>query len=322
MPDSASPASTEVELVAGGGDGGRRLDDFLASSLSVGRRAAVRLVARTRVNGRPANKGLRLRSGDVVRVPRDEEPSSARHPAPEVVRATPDVLVLAKPAGLPSVALRGAAGDSLAVRIAAHFPECAQVGRPGEAGLVHRLDTGTSGLLLAARNQATYDALRAQFSARTVRKEYLALVSGTIRAPVRITTPIGQHRGTRRRMRAVSPESSGERYHARPASTDVTPERALGAATLVRATTNSGARHQIRVHLASIGHPLLADPLYGDAPGQPDGARNAARGFRLHACRIEWRDPATGEDASDRLAPPADWDDALGDLGTQVARAR
>jgi 23S rRNA pseudouridine1911/1915/1917 synthase len=255
-------------------------------------------------------------------VPRDEDPSTAGHPAPEIVRATADVLVLAKPAGLPSVALLGAPGDSLAARIAAHFPECAQVGRPGEAGLVHRLDTGTSGLLLAARNQATYDALRAQFRARTVRKEYLALVSGTIQAPMRITTPIGQHRGTRRRMRAVAAESAGDRYRARPASTDVSPERVLRGATLVRAATTSGARHQIRVHLASIGHPLLADPVYGDAARKPGATQDALRGFFLHACRIEWRDPATGEDASDRLAPPGDWSDVLEELGTSAARAR
>jgi len=322
MSDGSARATDVVELVAGESDEGRRLDDFLATALALGRRAAVRLLDRALLNGGPARKGQRMRAGDVVRVPCDAAPGAASHEAPEVVRATPGVLVLAKPAGLPSIALAGSAGDSLAARIAGHFPECAGVGRPGESGLAHRLDTGTSGLLLAARDARAYHALRAQFRARTVEKQYLALVAGALARPVQIETPIGQHRGSRRRMRAVAADAARERYALRPASTHAAPERVLDGATLVRATTTSGARHQIRVHLASIGHPLLGDPLYGDGRTLPEASAAAPDGFLLHACRIAWRDPVTDAATEDEISPPETWTAVLASLGAGPRRAR
>jgi 23S rRNA pseudouridine1911/1915/1917 synthase len=304
------PASTHVPgstLVVPAVDAGRRLDDFLATALAVGRRAAVRLAGRARVNGRHARKGDRVREGDVVVVPpTDAAASVASDAAPVVLRATPDVLVVDKPAGLPTVALRGAGGDSLAARIAARFPECATVGAPGESGLVHRLDTGTSGVLLVARTPQAYAALRADFRAHAVAKEYLALVGGRLERAVRIDAPIGQHRASLRRVRAIATPGAARRYVARDACTEVAPERVLGDATLVRARTTTGARHQIRVHLASIGHPLLGDPLYGERD------RSAGdEGFLLHASRIEWTDPATGIRALDEAPLPASWQERL-----------
>lgn len=236
-----------------------------------------------------------------------------------VLRETADVLVLDKPAGLPTVALRGAGGDSLAARIAARFPECATVGAPGECGLVHRLDTGTSGLLLAARTPAAYAALRAQFREHTVTKEYLALVAERLEHAQRIDAPIGQHRASLRRVRAIAAPDAARRYAARDACTEVVPERVLRDATIVRARTGTGARHQIRVHLASVGHPLLGDPLYGD-PG-----RGSDDGFLLHASRIEWTDPATGLRTVDEAPLPAAWEQRLARLdqdGRTAERAR
>lgn len=329
----SEPATTVEErtVVAGSDDGGRRLDEFLATTLAIGRRAAMRLVARVRVNGRRASKGQRLSAGDEVHVPAldvaaqlDDAPredgavaDAASVAQIEVVRATPQVLVLAKPAVLPSVALRGGAGDSFAARIARRFPECAGVGRPGECGLVHRLDGGTSGLLLVARSAAAHDALRAQFRTHRVRKEYLAVVGGRLTAPARIDTPIGQHRNTQRRMRAVAGELAARRYAPRPASTDVVPERVLRDGTVVRAATSTGVRHQIRVHLASIGHPLLGDALYDGRPlGNAAGAAHPAGdgGFLLHATRITWHDPELDGEVTDELAPPSWWDDVLAPL--------
>lgn len=308
MTDSTLPVPDAAQLVAGSTDGGRRLDEFLASTLAIGRRAATRLAPRVRVNGRRAIKGQRLHAGDVVQLPAEEGRSALAAGATlEIVRATEHVLVLAKPSGLPSVSLRGSDDDTLAVRIAAQFPECAQLGRPGEAGLVHRLDTGTSGILLAARSPEIYAALRAQFRAHEVEKEYLALVAGRIAAPLRIATPIGQHHNTQRRMRALGAEPPPHRYTAHPAETEVTIDRAFADATLVRARTTTGVRHQIRVHLASIGHPLLNDPLYGD--GNASGATHD--GFLLHASCIRWRDPATGDTVTDQLALPAAWQPVL-----------
>src|SRR5262249_23009162 len=159
-----------------------------ATTLAIGRRAALRLVPRVRVNGRLARKGQHLRAGDVLELPADFDACTPADGPLDVVRADDDVLVLAKPAGLPSVALRGSAADSLAGRVTARFPDSAALGRRGEAGLVHRLDTGTSGLLLAARSAAAYRTLRAQFAAHQIEKEYLALVAGRLATPLRITT--------------------------------------------------------------------------------------------------------------------------------------
>ena len=309
MTDSTLPVPDAAQLVAGSTDGGRRLDEFLASTLAIGRRAATRLAPRVRVNGRRASKGQRLHAGDVVELPAEENDRALADDAPlEIIRATDQVLVLAKPSGLPSVSLRGSNDDTLAARIARQFPECAALGRPGEAGLVHRLDTGTSGILLAARGDDAYAALRAQFRAHEVEKEYLALVAGRITAPLRIATPIGQHHNTQRRMRALGTEPPPHRYTAHPAETEVTVARAFADATLVRARTTTGVRHQIRVHLASIGYPLLDDPLYGDASSA------TGHGFLLHASRIRWRDPATGERITDELALPAAWQPILDQL--------
>lgn len=311
MTDSTLPKSDASPLVAGSTDGGRRLDEYLASTLSIGRRAATRLAPRVRVNGRRASKGQRLQPGDVVDLPHEESRSAIAPDATlEIVRATEQVLVLAKPAELPSVSLRGSDGDSLAARIAARFPDSARIGQPGEAGLVHRLDTGTTGLLLAARTAEVYAALRAQFRAHQVEKEYLALVAGRIATPVRIATPIGQHHNTQRRMRALDAELPQHRYTAHPAYTEVTVERAFAAATLVRARTTTGVRHQIRVHLASIDHPLLNDPLYG---GEGIAILD---GFLLHASRIAWRDPSTGGVVCDELPPPAAWQSVLDQLAS------
>lgn len=307
----------ETTLVVPATDAGRRLDDFLADTLAVGRRTAVRLASRVRVNGRHARKGDRLHEGDVITLPSivaaTDAPADA---ALVVVRETGDVLVLDKPAGLPTVALRGAGGDSLAARVAVRFPECATLGTPGECGLVHRLDTGTSGLLLAARTAAAYAALRAQFRAHAVTKEYLALVAGRIDRAVRIDAPIGQHRASLRRMRAIATPDGARRYTARDACTDVTPERILRDATVVRARTRTGARHQIRVHLASVGHPLLGDPLYADH------GRGGDDGFLLHASRIEWTDPATGLPTSDESPLPPAWHERLAHLAQDRAAER
>ncbi|HEY8517563.1 MAG TPA: RluA family pseudouridine synthase [Candidatus Binatia bacterium] len=312
---SVSAGDGATELVAGAEHAGRRLDDVLAEALGVGRRTAVRLVERTRVNGRRASKGERLRAGDRVVVQAAPGPA-ASETSLEVVLDGEDVLVVAKPAGLPTVALRGAAGDSLAARIAARFPECAAIGQPGESGLVHRLDTGTSGLLLVARTAEAYANLRAQFREHRVEKQYLALVAGRLTDEVRIATPIGQHRRSRTRMRTVAPGMPSERYTPRPATTDVVPLRVFADATLVRATTCSGVRHQIRVHLASIGHPLVNDTTYGG----PTLA--ALPGFVLHASALRWHDVRTGSERWLELPLPATVESALAQLEPDVRDAR
>jgi 23S rRNA pseudouridine1911/1915/1917 synthase len=283
------------------------VDAFLAIQLGVGRRAAARLASFARVNGRRATKGQHLTTGDEVylELPATPRPETVDLP---VVRVTPHVLVLAKPSGLPSVQIAGRNDDSFARRIASRFPECAGVGRPGESGLVHRLDTQTSGLLLAARSSGAYAGLREQFRKHRIHKVYLAVVWGHVARPIEIDAPIGQHHRSRRRMRALPPGSAGRRYAAQEATTRVSPLQSMGPLGIVRAETTSGARHQIRAHLSFAGHPLVGDGLYGGAP------HPLVRGHLLHATEIRWTAPHDTSVQEDTLPPPLHWYTLLNDI--------
>jgi len=316
MADAQSPPPDPVRRrIVSAADAGRRVDDVVAEMLGVGRRAAVRLLDQVRLDGRRVRKGDRvapggeillpeLRPGEIAVAAPDPDPGE---PGPVVRRATADVFVVDKPAGLPSVAIAGRGGESLAAWAARLDPACAGVGRPGESGLAHRLDGGTSGLVLVARNGPAWSALREQFSRREVEKTYLALVCGWVREPLEIDVAVGRHPKSRRRMLAVSGSRDPARYAAQPALTRVEPLERVGRHTLVRARTSSGARHQVRVHLAHAGHPLADDVLYGGeaAPGLD--------GFLLHACALRWREPA-GPESFDESPPPERWRGILGRL--------
>lgn len=286
---------------------GMRLDVWLGRQLGVGRRAARRLAEVARINGRPAAKGVRVSGDDEIELP----PAGSADLLARLDLAqseTPDLLVLEKPSGLPTTALPGRAGASLAAWLALRHPECAALGGPGECGLVHRLDTDTSGLILAARKVSAFEHLRAQFRRHEVEKTYLAVVSGRVEGPLVLDLPIGQHEKSRRRMRIVPAPPAGERYAAQPACSLVEPLHQVENATLVRVTTRTGVRHQVRVHLASAGHPLLGDALYG-GPAGPGLA-----GHLLHASRLVWRNPdGTVTEASSAL--PGSWRAALGPDG-------
>ena len=167
-----SPQQVPI-LVANSEDSGLRLDAFVAAKLGVGRRAAARLAVGARINGQRAAKGRSLRAGDAVtlRLAPDQELATIRDP--EILREDSDVLVLNKPAGLPSVALAGNPGPSTARWLAQTMPRSLGIGRSGECGLVHRLDNQTSGLLLAARSEEVYQELRDQFREHKIEKTYL-----------------------------------------------------------------------------------------------------------------------------------------------------
>jgi 23S rRNA pseudouridine1911/1915/1917 synthase len=301
------PGEPGITLVAARDADGARLDTWLADALGMGRRGAARLADRVRVNGRRASKGTRLAAGDVVSVdpaPSHDDALAARD---FLLRSSPDLLVLDKPAGLPAVAVAGSSGASLAGWIRARHPECAVLGNPEESGLVHRLDTDTSGLILAARRPEAYVELREQFRRHSIEKTYLAIVSGTVSEPLSLDAPIGRHPKSRRRMRVVPPPPAGDRYASHPALSLVAPERALAGATLVRVCTRTGVRHQVRVHLAAAGHPLLGDRVYG-------GPASAwAPGHLLHAAGLTWRGLA-GELESAESPLPAHWRTILDDL--------
>jgi 23S rRNA pseudouridine1911/1915/1917 synthase len=229
-----------------------------------------------RVNGKRAKKGDRVAIGDTVELAREPVAGEALRPAPDpdvplvILLERSELVVVAKPAGIPSQPLRAGELGTVANAIAFRFPECVAIGDdPRDGGLVHRLDIGTSGVLVAARTLDAYRALREAFGAGQVGKHYLAITDGH---PVaRACDGALAQRG----KRVVIDEAEGL-----PAYTEIAVERTSPDHALVRCIAQTGRMHQVRAHLAHVGAPITGDTLYGGAPlaGQD--------GFFLHAASI------------------------------------
>jgi len=307
------------DFVVEPGDGGR-LDHFLVRHLErCSRRQARRLIdaGAVLVNGRAARKGGALRANDVVAVDRsilDQQPAAQAELHLPVLFADETLVAIDKPAGMPAVALRPGDRDTVANYLLGGYPELRQVGSARfEAGLVHRLDTATSGVLVAARSMSAWHALRAEFGARRVGKLYLAVVAGIVRTPGVVSAPIAHHPRRPREMCACTEARRATALRARPASTRYRPLQRFGAATLLAVRIATGVRHQIRVHLAAIGHPVLGDETYGDA-----AAAGAAPRLLLHASRLSIAHPSGGARVRIRSPLPVDFQIALGDLATST----
>jgi 23S rRNA pseudouridine1911/1915/1917 synthase len=244
---------------------GERLDRFLRSWLPDLSRAALRDLiqsGRVRVNGRGANKGSLLQPGDRIET---RPPLEASGPARDAQRALaivyedPWLVVVNKPAGVPSHALRADEQGAIATLLLARYPEMAEVGyRALEPGLLHRLDTDTSGILIAARDRDTFERLRAAHVAGEFDKRYLALCSGAL-APQRVTAYL---RADQRRVRVETVPVAC----ARAITTEILSAIPHGDFSLVSVRVPHAARHQVRAQLAALGHPIAGDALYGGAP--------------------------------------------------------
>jgi 23S rRNA pseudouridine1911/1915/1917 synthase len=288
-----------MRLRAGPEDAGARLDAFLAGPLG-SRARAQRLIdeGAVRVDGAVVPKRHKLGAGETVTVDVPPEPEAAAEaaPAPFAVRyEDADLLVVDKPAGVVVHPARGHRSGTLAQALAG----VAAGGEEGRAGIVHRLDRDTSGLLVVARSPAAHRALKGALQARAITREYLALVEG--RPPARtgtIDAPIGRDRRHRTRM-------STDTDDPRDAVTHFAVEEALAQTTLLRVRLETGRTHQIRAHLQAIGHPVVGDPEYG-TPGR----LGLERQF-LHAARLRFAQPSTGAEVEVASPLPDDLRSAL-----------
>jgi len=271
-----------------------RLDQFVTAALTpeYSRARVARMIKAglVKVNGVAARAAATLHQGD--RIELDEPPvppplpPSKGAPAIEVLFADDELIVVNKPAGMTVHHAPGHSDSTLVDGLLARFPELAAMAEPDgvmRPGIVHRLDKDTSGVMVVARTPFARAALAKQFKERTVRKFYLALVHGVVaRERITIDRAVGRHPTERKRMsvRSRSP---------RAAVSHLTVLRRLADLTLVGVRPETGRTHQIRVHLASIGHPCVGDPLYGRREADDSLKRQA-----LHAFTLEIDHPRTG----------------------------
>ena len=302
-----------IHLAAGRAE---RVDRLLADSLAgCSRRRLQAMIAEglVRIDGRRARKGdvlqgerwidVELLASGALELPPEAEP------AVDVLFEDSACIVLDKPPGRPGHALRSGERGTVANFIAARFPECVTAGEtPLEAGLVHRLDTDTSGALLAARSREAWGNLRRQFRSRTVGKTYVAVVRGALRAGGEIVRAIEPDPRSRRKVRVLAANAGSGR--ARPAITRYRPLSWTAAATLLEVEISTGVMHQIRAHLASIGHPVLGDTRYG-------GESVEEGRHLLHARRIAFDHPQRGERITVESPLPRDFAGALSRAGLQ-----
>jgi len=274
---------------------GERLDVFVARRCpGLSRSLVQRLIREGRVTiGDPPSAGRagqRLERGDrvLVRMPSEEPDALRPEPLPlTILYEDADLLVIDKPAGLTVHPAVGVRRGTLAAALLAYRPELDGVGGPERPGIVHRLDRDTSGLLVVAKNEAARAALARQWKEQQVEKGYLALVHGRLEPPQGvIDAPIGRDPRHRQRMAVVEGgRAARTAYRVRR----YLPDRQGGhdVYSLVEVTPSTGRTHQIRVHFAALGHPLVGDRVYG----RPSAV--LGRQF-LHAYRLAFRHPVDG----------------------------
>lgn len=300
---------TNLEFEIGAADDGRRLDQVASERLpEISRSEAARWVEAgfVRLDGRVRRPGHRCRPGQQVRIaapgdgrtplfgaPGESDPLSPEPIPLEILHEDSWLVVINKQAGLVVHPGPGHRDGTLANGLIHRYPEIARVGPPGRPGLVHRLDRGTSGVLVAARAEPARLRLAEAFAERRVEKQYLAVVMGRFGEKRRITEPIGRDpkHGQRYRCRG--------RY-AREAETEVWPLEELPLTTFVGIRLLTGRTHQARVHLAHAGHPIAGDVMYGPGAPRRGGGRAGAALRRLerpalHAAEIAFSHPGTDE---------------------------
>jgi 23S rRNA pseudouridine1911/1915/1917 synthase len=295
---------------------GERLDRYLADAVpGLSRSQAQRLIdeGHVRVEGRTAKANLPVKAGDVVHVTLpDPEPATAVAediPVP-ILYEDADLVVVNKPAGMVVHPAAGHSSGTLVNALLHHVDDLSGVGGELRPGIVHRLDKGTSGVMVVAKHDAAHEALAAQFHDRHVEKEYVALVWGVVQAGRRIDLPIGRDPNDRQKM-------SARARRARSAVTRITKAEHLRGVTLCQVAIHTGRTHQIRVHLSAIGHPVVGDATYGGVKARvAQDLRPLLRLDRpfLHAARLAFTHPTDGRAMSFEAPLPADLQGVLDEL--------
>jgi 23S rRNA pseudouridine1911/1915/1917 synthase len=269
------------------GDARKRIDVFLAAQLPEFSRVRIQKLIHegfVTLNGNAPRPAEPVRTGDRIRL--IEPPIQSLDIQPEEIALSvlfedTDVIVLNKPAGISVHPGAGQHTGTLVNALLAHCKNLSGIGGKQRPGIVHRLDKGTSGCLVVAKNDAAHLALSKQFAARTVEKTYLALVAGKLRRNAgTIEAPIARHRVHRKKMAVADKEG-------REARTDFRVVRSSAAASLLECRLHSGRTHQIRVHLQHLGHPILGDAVYGNK-----GTGKFLRPM-LHAWKLAFDHPRT-----------------------------
>jgi 23S rRNA pseudouridine1911/1915/1917 synthase len=318
--------STPILISVAAEDAGKRLDRFLTAQLSGVSRARVQqLIAdgNVRVNDCSSRASLRLRGGERIAVLGPAPPPALRAMAEDIpldiVFEDVDLAVVNKPAGMKVHTGAGASDHernrgTLVNALLHHFGRLSSVGGELRPGIVHRLDKDTSGLMVVAKNDEAHRRLAAQFARRQVRKKYLALAQGWLK----------QDRGTIRssisRDRVRRTRMTTRRTGGREAITHYAVERRLDSAygkfSFLEVRIDTGRTHQIRVHLASLGHPIVGDVLYGarrELRCRQKPSLSLARNF-LHAAALQFQHPRTGEPLLFSSPLPAELKSLLEDL--------
>ena len=295
--DGADTGPSEVrEHVVGPGDHGQRLDKLLVTLAPEFSRSHLQGLVRDGlvcIDGKPSRlSARRMRAGERVRVElRPTAESLAFRPQPmplPIVHEDDALLVIDKPVGLVVHPAPGHWSGTLLNGLLAHHAPAVSLPR---AGIVHRLDKDTSGLMVVGKTLEAVTALTRAIAAREVRRGYVAVADGEMTAGIRwIDAPIGRDPASRLRMAVIA---SG-----RPAQTQVEPVAVRAGRTAVRCRLHTGRTHQIRVHLAHQGHPLVGDTLYGGP------AQQGLQGQALHAATLAFEHPSHGQPVEFRSRPP------------------
>ena len=304
---------------------GTRLDRFLASILGDHSRSRLQKLIKdgqVLVGGRAAKANQTVRRGQDISIEIPELLPAA--PLPEalplpILYQDSDIIVVDKPAGMVVHPAAGHDSGTLVNALLHHVDDLSGIGGEKRPGIVHRLDRGTSGLMVVAKNDAAHTELARQFHDREVEKEYIALVWGEVMAGRRIDTPIGRHPVDRKKMSAKARRS-------REAVTRIVRAEHFGRTlTLAHVAIHTGRTHQIRVHLSSIGHPIVGDSLYGGVHRRVAGDLRAVTHLErpfLHAARLVFKHPADGRRMEFASPLPDDLQSVIEELRESIVDSR